>query len=28
VRTLVGMALVIGASIGASRRAREAPTAV
>ncbi len=28
VRTLVGMALVISASIGASRRAREAPTAV
>jgi inner membrane transporter RhtA len=27
-RTLVGMALVISASIGASRRAREAPTAV
>jgi inner membrane transporter RhtA len=28
VRTLVGMALVISASIGASRRTREAPTAV
>ena len=28
VRTLAGMALVIGASIGASRRTKEAPTAV
>lgn len=27
-RTLLGIALVIGASVGASRRAREAPTAV
>jgi inner membrane transporter RhtA len=28
VRTLAGMALVIGASVGASRRTREAPTTV